>query len=108
MKLHTCSPILFVDCLDRIQISSILTLQEHTEVKFISQTVCQAVLDSIIRANTSRENIISASQRYYDKGQKRINRLLITSREFKDDEEKSCWKSSVKCPGVVIAKKTED
>ena len=58
-------------------------------VKFISWKVAQAVLDSIIRAN---------------KVQKRMNRLLITGRDFKRDEEKSSWKSYVKYPGVLMVK----
>ena len=57
-------------------------------VKFISWKVSQAVLDSIIRAYKSRQNNISASQKYSDKLQKRMSRLLITRREFKDDEKK--------------------
>ena len=65
-----------------------------TYIKFISWKVFQTVLDSIIRANTSRQANISASQKY--KVQKRINRLLITRRGFKNDEEKSSLKSYVK------------
>ena len=57
--------------------------------KFISWNVSQTVLDSIIRANRSRQTNISASQKYPDKVQKRMNRLLITRQEFKNDEEKS-------------------
>ena len=77
-------------------------------VKFISWKVSQAVLDSIIRANRSRQTNISASQKYSDKVQKRMNRLLITRQEFKSDEEKSSWKSYVKYPGVLMVKKPED
>ena len=77
-------------------------------MKFISWKVSQAVLDSIIRANRSRQTNISASQKYSDKVQKRMNRLLITRREFKSDEEKSCWKSYGKYPGVLMVKKPED
>ena len=77
-------------------------------MKFISWKVSQAVLDSIIRANRSRQTNISASQKYSNKVQKRMNRLLITRREFKSDEEKSCWKSYVKYPGVSMVKKPED
>ena len=77
-------------------------------VKFISWKISQAVLDSIIRANRSRQTNISASQKYSDKVQKRMNRLLITRREFKSDEEKSCWKSYGKYPGVLMVKKPED
>ena len=58
-------------------------------VKFISWKVSQAVFDSIIRANRSRQTNISASQKYPDKVLKRMNRLLIGRREFKSDEEKS-------------------
>ena len=76
-----CSPVLFVDCLDRIQISSLVTLKEHTEVitktlihfvyvKFISWKSSQAVLDSIIKANRSRQTNISASQKCYGKVRK--------------------------------------
>ena len=77
-------------------------------VKFISWKVSQAVLDSIIRANRSRQTNISASQKYSEKVQKRMNRLLITRQEFKNDEEKSSWKSYVKYPGVLMVKKPED
>ena len=31
-----------------------------------------------------------------------MNRLLITRREFKSNEEKSSWKSYVKYPGVLM------
>ena len=65
-------------------------------MKFISWKVSQAVLDSIIRANRSRQTNISTSQKYSDKVQKRTNRLSITRREFKSDEEKSSWKSYVR------------
>ena len=37
-----------------------------------------------------------------------MNRLLITRREFKSDEEKSSWKSYVKHPGALMVKKPED
>ena len=47
-------------------------------VKVISWKVSQAVLDSIIQANRSRQTNISVSQTYSDKVQKRMNRLLIT------------------------------
>ena len=77
-------------------------------VKFISWKVSQAVLDSIMHANRSRQTNISASQKYSDKVQKRMNRLLITRQEFKNDEEKSSWKSYVKYPGVLMVKKPED
>ena len=77
-------------------------------VKFISWNVSKAVLESIIRANRSRHSNISASQEYSDQVQKKINRLLITSREFKNDEEKSSWKSYVKYPKVLMVKKHED
>ena len=77
-------------------------------MKFISWKVSQAVLDSIIRANRSRQTNISASQKYSDKVQKRINRLLITRREFKSKDEKGSWKSYVKYPGVLMVKKPDD
>ena len=77
-------------------------------VKFISWKVSQAVLDSIIRTNRSRQTNISASQMYSDKVQKRINRLLITRRGFKNDEEKSSCKCYVKYRGVLMVKKPED
>ena len=65
-------------------------------VKFISWKVSQAVFDSINRANRSRQTNISASQKCSNKVQKRMNRLLITTRrEFKSNEEKSSWKSYV-------------
>ena len=77
-------------------------------LKFISQKVSQAVLDSIIRTNGSGQTNIFASQKYSDKVQKRMNRLLITRREFKNDEEKSSWKSYVEHPGMLMVKKPED
>ena len=78
-------------------------------VKFISWKVSQAVFDSINRANRSRQTNISASQKCSNKVQKRMNRLLITTRrEFKSNEEKSSWKSYVKYPGVLMVKKSED
>ena len=103
-----CSPVLFVDCLDGIQISSLVTLKEHTEVitktlihfvyvKFISWKTSQTVLDSIIKANRSRQTNISASQKCYDKFQKRMNRLLVTWREFKNDEENKFFEESQEC-----------
>ena len=52
-------------------------------VKFISWKVSQAVLDSIIRANRSRQANISASQNYSEKVKKRMNRLLITRTNVK-------------------------
>ena len=51
--------------------------------------ISEAVVDSIIRVNGSRQANISSSQKYSDKVQKRMNRLLITRREFKDDVKKS-------------------
>ena len=103
-----CSPVLFVDCLDGIQISSLVTLKEHTEVitktlihfvyvKFISWKTSQTVLDSIIKANRSRQTNISASQKCYVKVQKRMNRLLVTWREFKNDEENKFFEESQEC-----------
>ena len=74
---------------------------------FILWKVSQAVLDSIIRANRSRQTNISASQKYSDKPQKKMNRLLITRRELKNDEENSSWKSYVKYPEVLMVKKFE-
>ena len=65
-------------------------------MNFISWKVTQTVLDSIIRANRSRRTNISASQKYSDKVQKRMNRLSTITREFKNDKEKSSWKSYVK------------
>ena len=59
----------------------------------------------IIRANRSRPTNISTSQKYSDKIQKRMNRLLIPTREFKNDEEKSSWKSSCKLPKSVNGQK---
>ena len=49
-------------------------------MKFISWKVFQAVLASIIRANRSRQTNISATQKFSDQVQKRMNRLLITTR----------------------------
>ena len=37
-----------------------------------------------------------------------MNRLLITRREFKNDEEKNSWKGYVKYSGVLMIKKPED
>ena len=76
-------------------------------VKIISWKVSQAVFGSIIRANRSRQTNNSACQKYSDKVQKKMNRLLITRREFKNDEEKSSWKSYAKYPGVLMVKKLE-
>ena len=73
-------------------------------VKFISWKIAQAVLDSIIRANRSRKKIFCASQKYSERVQTRMNRLLITGQDFKSDEEKSSWKSYVKYPGVLMIK----
>ena len=77
-------------------------------MKFISLKVSQAVLDSIIRANVSKQTNIPASQNYSDKVKKRMNRLLITRKEFKNDEEMSFRKSYVKYPEVLMVKKPED
>ena len=77
-------------------------------VKFISWKVSHAVLDSIIRANRSKQTNISASQKFSDKFQKRMNRLLITRREFKNYEEKSPWKSYLRYPGMLMIKKPKD
>ena len=77
-------------------------------VTFISWKVSQAVLDSIIRANRSRQTNISASQKYSEKVQKSMNRLLITWREFKNHETKSSWTSYVKYPAVLTVKKPEE
>ena len=64
-------------------------------VKFTLWKVSQTVLDRIIRANRSRQTNISVGQKYSDKVQKRMNRLLITRTEFKNNKEKSSWKSYV-------------
>ena len=37
-----------------------------------------------------------------------MNRLLITRKEFKSDEEKSFWKSYEKYPGMPMVRKPED
>ena len=37
-----------------------------------------------------------------------MNILLITRREFTNDEEKCSWKSYVKYLGVLMVKRTED
>ena len=37
-----------------------------------------------------------------------MNRLLITRKEFKSDEEKSFWKSYEKNPGMSMVRKPED
>ena len=77
-------------------------------MKLISRKVSQAVLDSSIRPHRSRQTNISASQKYSEKVQKRMNRSLITTKELKNEEEKSSWKRFVKYPGVLMAKKPED
>ena len=98
----------FLSDIERVHRGDYKKSNRHIYVKFISGKVSQAVLDSIIRANRSRQTNISASQKYSNKVQKRMNRLLITRREFKSDEEKSCWRSYVKYPGVSMVKKPED
>ena len=37
-----------------------------------------------------------------------MNRLSVTRRKFKNDEERSSWKSYVKYPGELMIKKFED
>ena len=37
-----------------------------------------------------------------------MSRLFVTRREFKNDEEKSSWKSYVKYPGILMVKKPDD
>ena len=101
-----CSQAHFLDCLDGIQISSLVTLREHTEV--ITKTLIHLSMWSLFHGKSLRQyyiasseqidlekNNISASQEYSDKVEKRMNRLLITRREFKSNEEKSSWKSYV-------------
>ena len=73
-------------------------------VKFISWKVSQEVLDSIIRANRSRQTNNSASQKNSHKVQKLMNKLFITRREFENDEKKSSWKIYAK----LMVKKPED
>ena len=102
------NPNQFLSDIERAHRGDYKNLDSPIYVKFISWKVSQAVLDSIIRANRSRQNNISASQKYSDKVQKIMNRLLITRNEFKNDEEKSSWKSYVKYPGVLMVKKPEN
>ena len=74
---------------------------------FSSWKVSQPILDSIIKSNRSRQTNTSPSQKYSNKVQKRMNRLLITTKKIKNDE-KSSWKSYVKYPQVLMVKKPED
>ena len=57
-------------------------------MKLISWNVSQAVLGSSIRPHRSRQINISASQKYSEKIQKRMNRSLITTEELKNEEER--------------------
>ena len=102
------NPNQFLSDTERAHRGDYKNLNSPIYVKFISWKVSQAVLDSIIRANRSRQTNISASQKYSDKVQKRMNRLLITRPEFKIDKEKNSWRSYVKYPGVLMVKKPED
>ena len=74
-------------------------------MKLISWKISQAVFDSIIRANRSRQTNISASQKYSLIVQTRMNILLMTRREFK---EKSYWKSYVKYARELMVRKSEN
>ena len=65
-------------------------------MKFISWKVSQAVLD--ISNNFP-------SQKDSDKVLKKIDRLLITGKQFKDEEEKSCWNKNSE---VLMVKKPGD
>ena len=102
------NPNQFLSGIERAQRGDYKNPNSPIYVKFISWKVSQAVLDNIIRAKRSRQTNISASQKYSDKVQKRMNRLLITWREFKNHEEKSSWTSYVKYPAVLMVKKPED
>ena len=106
--LFAWNPNHFLSDIERAQRGNYKNPNSPIYLKFISWKVPQAVLDSIVRANRSRQTNVSASQKYCDQVQKRKNRLLITRTEFKSDEEKSSWKSYVKCPGVLTIKKSED
>ena len=65
-------------------------------MKFISWKVSQAVLDI---------SNIFPSQKDSDKVLKKIDRSLITGKQFKDEEEKSCWNKN---PEVLMVKKPGD
>ena len=106
-RLFGWNPNQFLSEIDRANRGDYKNPNSPIYVKFISWKVSLAVLDSIIRTNRSRQTNISASQMYSDKVQKRTNRLLITSREFKNDEEKSSCKCYVKHPRVLMVKKPE-
>ena len=82
-----CSPVFFAILKEHIEVITETLI--HLSMLSLFHGKSQAVLDSIIRANRSRQTNISASQKYSDKVQKRMNRLLITRREFKNNEEKS-------------------
>ena len=75
-------------------------------MKFISWKVSQAALDSIIRANRSRQTNIAAIQKYSDKAPKKMNRLLIFRRKFKNDDEEFL-KELCKVPRSVNGQKSK-
>ena len=106
--LFACNPNQFLSDIERAHRSDYKNPNSAIYVNFISWKVSKAVLESIIRANGYRKTNISANQKYSDKIQKRVNGLLITRGEFKNDEEKSSWKDYVKYSGFLIVKKPED
>ena len=78
--LFESNPNQFLSDIERAHRSDYKKPNSPIYVKFISGKVSQVVLDSIIRANRSRQPNISASQKYSDKVQNRMNRLLIARR----------------------------
>ena len=86
--MFACNPNQFLSDIERAHGSDYKNPNSAIYVNFISWKVFKAVLESIIRANGYRKTNISANQKYSDKIQKRVNGLLITREEFKNDEEK--------------------
>ena len=64
----------FLSDTERAHIEDYKNLNSPIYVKFISRKVPEAALDSTIRANRSTQTNISATQKYSDKVQKRMNR----------------------------------
>ena len=79
---HMPSPVLFVDCMLRWNLNQFLSDIEKPH------SGDQIYLDKPI--------FLLVKSTLIDKVQKRMNRLLFTRREFKNDEEKRSWKSYVK------------
>ena len=64
----------FLSDIERVHREDYKNLNSTIYVKFISRKVPVAALDSIIRANRSTQTNFSATQKYSDKVQKRMNR----------------------------------